>query len=146
MKNIFLPMLIIIMISILHWKCAPSTELQVSTDEVPKIVLSKSRCRGFCPAFTIAFYEEKKVRYQGIANVKVIGERVFEIKRKEFDHLIEIFQKAEFQNFEDVYLTKYMDIPKQILIFNGKKIEFHEQVAPKEILELSHALEKFLPE
>jgi Domain of unknown function (DUF6438) len=42
-------------------------------DTTPIVTLSRSGCRGFCPAYTIVIGADRWVRFTGTRNVRVIG-------------------------------------------------------------------------
>jgi len=125
--------------------CAKPTQPMVAENELPTILLSKQRVRGFSPAFTIEIFESCNVRYTGVANVDVIGERIFKIKKKEYIALKNEFEKSDFKNLEDEYLSRMMDIPKITMQFEEKKIVFFEGRAPEVLMNLKEKVKQLLP-
>lgn len=148
MKNTIFSFLLLSFFSILEMSCAQTKNkaLQIEDGETPLIVFSKGKCRGFCPAFTLKIYKNNKVEYIGVANVKVLGEKKFELKEEDVKFLRNEFEVSNFKELEKEYLTKLMDFPKIIISYQGYQVDYHERSAPKEIIKLSKLIEKYLPD
>ena len=146
MKYSFFPIIMLTMFSFLEINCSSQKEIQISKEETPIITFSKGRCRGYCPAFTIAFFEPNKIRYNGEANMDVLGEKIYSISKKDMVKLKEAFEKSDFKNFENEYLMKnIMDIPKATLSYKGHAILYHQREIPEEVKVLSVLVEKYIP-
>lgn len=146
MKFSFFSIIMLTMFSFLEMNCAPQKEIQISNEEQPIITFSKGRCRGYCPTFTIDFFEPNKIRYNGEANMDVLGEKIYTISKKDMAKLKGVFEEKDFKNFKNEYLIKnIMDIPKATLSYDGHAILYHEREVPKEVKFLSELVEKYIP-
>lgn len=146
MKYSIISIALLSMFSILEMSCNSSKEIQISESEEPIIVLSKERCRGFCPAFTISFFEPNKVQYNGVANMDILGEKLFTIPKSDFTKLKESFKKNNFKKMENEYIReRIMDIPKVTLMYDGHSIIYHKSKAPESVIALSNLVEEFIP-
>ncbi len=135
------------LIAVVLTQCS-NQSIQQSTingDEEAILVLSKERCRGYCPAYHLEIFPSTKINYEGIAHVKIIGERSYSINTEDMKDLITAFEEINFQDFDHEYLTDFKDLPQISLMYKGYKIDYHEKKAPEKILELSNKMEAFLP-
>ena len=145
MKNSIFSIILVSIFSLLEMSCSSQKELKITGDETPIVSFAKERCRGFCPAYTLEIFESNKLRYTGQANVKIMGEQIFNLKKEEVINLKKAFEASEFEKFEREYLSGYMDIPKFTLIYKGQRIDYHEKSATEEIKELSALVDRYFP-
>ena len=99
------------------------------------ITLYKSPCKGTCEEFTMEFYENGAVIYNGKFNAKVQGRKVVAFDKSEFDTLFSAFEQSNCTNFADTYDDEnIMDIQNTFLTYKGKKIQIRYQPnAPDEL-------------
>ena len=145
MKKSIVSIIVLSFFSFLEMSCAGQKELQINEDETPIIIFTKGKCRGFCPAYTLEIFESNKLRYRGRTNVKVVGEKILKLTKEEVANLKKVFEASDFEKFEKEYLSRYMDIPKFTLTYDGKKIDYHERSAPEELKMLSALVDKYFP-
>lgn len=145
MKNTTCPFIVLFLFALLAINCTPSTELPIEPNDAPMLSLTKERCRGYCPAYSMAFFANRAVKYSGLAHVAVVGEREFKIDKVAWDKLKIAFEKSKFDQYEKEYLTAFMDLPKMVLVYEGRQITFHEKAAPAEIVKLAQLVEDLLP-
>lgn len=144
MKNVFFSFILFFAFPFSEMSCA-NQKKQIQNTQ-PIIFYSKEKCRGFCPAFTMAFSEPNQLKYNGIANVAVLGEKMIALEKTDFQNLKKAFEKSKFQGLEKEYLSEVMDIPKVILKYNGQQVIYHERDAPDDLIVLAKLVEEFLPE
>ena len=145
MKKSIASIVILSFFSFLEMSCSGQKEITIHEDETPIITFTKGKCRGFCPAYTLEVFESNKLRYTGRANVKIMGEKIYKLTKEEVANLKKAFEASDFEKFEKEYLSRYMDIPKYTLTYDGKKIDYHERSAPEELKGLSALVDKYLP-
>lgn len=109
------------------------------------LTLEKTTCRGQCPVFSLAIFENGIVQYIGTKNVDKIGKYEKKLSKTEIKNLKEIFDKYDFFSFENEYTGKITDLPTTYISFihNGqtKKIRYYYG-APEKLKELEEILNK----
>lgn len=107
--------------------------------------MQKTTCRGFCPVYTISIFHNGKVTYHGERNVDKTGDYKKKISKKKVKKLIAQFEKYNFWNFQDQYVSRATDLPTTFISFThkgkSKKIEDYWD-APKELKELEKMVEE----
>ncbi len=107
------------------------------------IIYTKERSRGNrLPLYTIEVLDNKTVRYTGIANVPSIGERLIELKKADYQSLLQSFQAAKFNEFDTVYKGKKRDLPLTSITYNNHKVTYQEVACPKSLQALVSRIEK----
>lgn len=100
MKYLFL------FIIILSIGCGTSKKVAEET-----IHYRKTACLGKCPVFDLYVHTNGKILYKGIANVKITGEKKFEISKREVKIL-----KEEILKLKNLAVKKKgRDLPKTIV-------------------------------
>ena len=111
------------------------------------ITYSKVRGRGMTkPLYTIEVLDSKEVKYTGIANVPEIGEQISSIKAKEYAAILDQFQSADFQSFEESYKTRMRDLPLSRIAFEGHTVTYQEAACPSELRVLTDLIEGLIGE
>ncbi len=135
------PLFLIAFICCLFIGC--NTSMKCSADNEIVFSMSKTRCYGKCPVYTIDIYSNGHVIYEGKSNVDKIGRFEKNITQTELSDLKKAFLDSKFFDFEDEYVSNATDLPTTYILFrnNGeeKKIKDYHR-APKEL----KALEKLL--
>ena len=134
-------LLVITLICCLFVGC--NTSKKCSTDNEIVFSMSKTRCYGKCPVYTIDIYSNGHVIYEGKSNVDKIGKFEKNITQKELSDLKKAFLDSKFFDFEDEYVSNATDLPTTYILFrnNGKEKKIKDyHKAPKEL----KALEKLL--
>ncbi len=117
------------------------------TDAPALITYQKERTRGLRnPLFTVELLESEAVRYIGIANVPVIGEKIITIDHTSYNAILAQFEAANFTSFKTVYKGKMRDLPLTSITFKEHTVTYQEGVCPKELRQLAKLMEKFIPE
>lgn len=146
MKNVVVSFFFVFIFPFWEMNCANQNKPILNLDEtVPLIFFSKEKCRGFCPAYKMEFFEPNQLKYKGLANVDVLAGKIISLDKTDFEKLKKIFEESDFKKFESTYLKKVMDIPKVTLAYDGHKVVYHETEAPEKLKTLSKMLEAFLP-
>lgn len=99
------------------------------------ITLYKSPCKGTCEEFTMEFYQNGAVIYNGKFNAKVQGKHTVKLEQSELDTLFSVFEQSNFHGFADKYDDEnIMDIQNTFLTYKGKKIHIrYPPNAPDEL-------------
>jgi hypothetical protein len=90
--------------------CAPVTAEPVSS-EPAEIVLTRSVCYGFCPAYSVTITSTGEVSYVGRAFVNVVGEAHAQIAPEEVARLLARFDEIGFERLQDRYRAGVTDLP-----------------------------------
>lgn len=129
--------------------CQSTFKIADIQNKEPIIILKKTSCKGKCPEYEICVYKEGYVTLKGIKNFELIGDFYKKMDKKQIDFFINQFDKANFFEFKDKYLSKKTDLPTTFLTFNyngkSKKIMDYSD-APKELKELEKLIENISKE
>jgi len=129
------------------FSCATKSKNSSKIVDSPVLITySKEGTRGLRnPLYTIEILEGKVAKYTGIANVPVIGERLIELDKKEYQTIIQKFEGANFTAFETVYKGKMRDLPLTSITFNKHKITYQPAVCPEKLMDLAEIMERLVP-
>lgn len=109
-------------LSILAIQCGTSRQ-QTSAKMV--IQLEKTGCRGYCPVYTMSIYSDRSVQFTGVAYTNATDQKA-NIRKEDYDALIEAFEKENFSAFDTSYVKPVADIPFTYLSYriggNLKKV------------------------
>lgn len=96
-----------------------------------KFTLERTACYGFCPEYKVEVHNNGTVVWEGIANVRNIGRRVYKlssVKIAELNSLIENFGYYSYiYKPKGNYVTDYPSVNTSILYIDGryKKIQHY---------------------
>lgn len=146
-SNQFILSLIFCLCLFIFFSCSSEKKaLQKATGSPTLITYSKERTRGMKkPLYSIELLETNAVKYKGIANVPIIGERIIPISKKKHNQIVEQFKAANFTNFNQVYKGKMRDLPLTSITFQQHKITYQESVCPAPIEKLAKLMEDLMP-
>ena len=116
----------------------------IGSDNEIVFSMTKTKCYGKCPAYTIEIYSNGRVIYNGLANVEKIGKFEKNINQTELSNLQKTFLDSKFFDFEDEYVSNATDLPTTYILFrnNGKEKKIKDyHKAPKELKNLERLLE-----
>lgn len=120
-------------------------QIQKMEDAAVQIIYKKERTRGMRnPIFTIELLENRVVKYTGIANVSVIGEKMITIDRTTYNKIITEFQAAHFTKFRASYKGKMRDLSLTTLIYQDHSVTYQEEVCPKKLEDLAKMMENLV--
>ena len=82
-----------------------SNELFPTTNDLSGVVmtLSRSRCWGFCPAYSVEIHGDGSVIYKGESYVVVTGEHRDHLSPEQVSEILEAFRKADYFSLKDKY-------------------------------------------
>ncbi len=126
MKRNTFSLLTIAVIALLFVACGSNKVPKDLSTLEKKIELKKSPCFGSCPVFNLTLYDKGVLEYHGIQNVEKLGYYTRIIPVKAYNKLIETFEAADLDQFDD-------DYPNQIVDFPTFKITFHSEDGEKTI-------------
>lgn len=108
------------------------------------IVLYKSPCKGNCEEYTMTFYENGVVLYEGKFNAKIQGVRTLQLAKESIATMFTSFQTENYHGFNEVYDdNRIMDLQNTYLTYQGKKIQIRfKPNAPQKLQELLMIVEK----
>lgn len=75
---------------------------------VPVITLQRTSCFGTCPAYKITIYDDGKVLYEGMRDVRHEGKATSQITKSDLEALVREFEKIDYLNIDE----NYTDDPK----------------------------------
>lgn len=79
------------------------------------ITLERTACRGFCPVYAVAVYDDGSVEYVGESNVETTGTQTSTITPSEVDQLVAAFEAADYMNLKDLYTERDItDVPSVV--------------------------------
>lgn len=120
-------------------------QLQKAALATSLITYTKERGRGMKkPVYTIEVLSSKAIKYTGVANVPVIGERIIDLDAKAYDTLLTSFKASDFKQFEPVYKGKMRDLPLTAITFEEHKVTFQEEVCPEKLEKLARQIENLV--
>ena len=117
---------------------------KIGSDNEIVFSMTKTKCYGKCPAYTIEIYSNGRVTYSGLANVEKIGKFEKNITQTELSNLQKTFLDSKFFDFDDEYVSNATDLPTTYILFrnNGKEKKIKDyHKAPKELKDLERLLE-----
>lgn len=145
-NQFFLSLSFCLLLSIFFSCSSEKKVLQKADDSPTLITYSKERTRGQRkPLYSIELLAINAVKYKGIANVPIIGERIIPISKKEHHQILQQFKAANFTTFDQVYKGKMRDLPLSSITFQQHKITYQESVCPAPIEKLARLMEGFMP-
>lgn len=106
---------------------APKEDVYESSDvaeTIAVISLSKSVCFGECPAYSVQFFKDGTVLYEGIKHVKNIGKFKGKTEANEVKAMLVKANEIGFFTLKDKYDNEYVtDLPTAVtyMNFDGKK-------------------------
>jgi len=108
-------------------QCKPtqgvSDPQEVSEDRV-FLEMSKTRCFGTCPAYTVKLYLSGKVEFNGEYNTPVEGSREFQMEKTDLDKIQQELTDLNFFDLEDRYYKDVTDLPTTYLTVNqGNRVK-----------------------
>ena len=110
------------------------------------ITYSKERTRGLRnPLYTIEILEGKVAKYTGIANVSVIGERLIELDKKQYNAILQKIEAADFSTLETVYKGRMRDLPLTSITYKAHKVTYQQAVCPDKLSTLAEIIEDLVP-
>ncbi len=117
---------------------------KIGSDNEIVFSMTKTKCYGKCPAYTIEIYSNGRVTYNGLANVEKIGKFEKNITQTELSNLKKAFLDSKFFDFNDEYVSNATDLPTTYILFRNndkeKKIKDYHR-APKELKVLEKLLD-----
>ena len=109
------------------------------------ITYTKERGRGMKkPVYTFEIMSSKVMKYTGVANVSVIGERIIDLDAKAYDALLANFVASDFKEFESVYKGRMRDLPLTSITFEEHKVTFQEEACPDKLEKLAQQIESLI--
>jgi len=78
------------------------------------IMMERTMCFGFCPAYKLTIYGDGRVVYNGKDYVKIVGTRIAKISQKKVKELINKFYKIDFFSLKEKYEALVTDNPSTI--------------------------------
>ncbi|MFK7980674.1 MAG: DUF6438 domain-containing protein [Saprospiraceae bacterium] len=129
------------------FSCATNQKkLQKLTNSQVIVTYEKERTRGLKnPLFKMELQENQIVKYTGLANVPVIGERKITIDRTTYAAILEQFQSTDFAAFDTVYKERLRDLPLTSITFKAHKVTYQEVACPKSPNKLAKLMEDLIP-
>ena len=95
------------------------TSRQSKSEVYPIITMERTTCFGTCPAYLFKAYPDGKVTYTGKEHVELKGEYTATISKEVLANLKNLFDKAEFFNFANVYSASVKDLPTTFLYYDN---------------------------
>jgi len=123
--------------------CSPQEKkLQKMVDSTTIVTYTKERGRGTKkPIYTLEILESKTLKYTGILNVPVVGERIIPIETADYEKIVQALKTANFEEFESVYKGKMRDLPLTSITYQGHKVTYQDEVCPKKLGGLAEWIE-----
>ena len=131
----------------IFFSCANHQEkLQKLTNPQVIVTYEKERTRGLRnPLFKMELLENQTVKYTGLANVPVIGERTITINHTTYTAILEQFQSTNFIAFDTVYKGRLRDLPLTSITFKAHKVTYQEEACPNQLNKLAKLIEHLIP-
>jgi hypothetical protein len=83
--------------------------------QVPLVQLETTRCRGYCPAYTLLFYRNGAALYNGLYFVQKPGEHRFQLTPAELKRLEAAVQTANLWQYPSKIESQVADAPWSVL-------------------------------
>lgn len=116
--------------------------LQKAIASEPIITLQKEKTRGDRgPRYKVEVFEEKVVKYTGLANVAVLGEQWIQLDKREYMAIIEARSATDFKVLAPSYKGGMRDLLLTSISVEGKKVTYNQDNCPKQLNELARLLE-----
>ncbi|OYT53193.1 MAG: hypothetical protein B6U72_06505 [Candidatus Altiarchaeales archaeon ex4484_2] len=109
------------------------------------IIMERSPCYGFCPAYSLTIYGDGTVIYEGKMSVNVTGKRTSKISQNKVKELVDEFYRINYFSLKDKYDRPITDIPHTItsIKINGKyKSVYNRAGGPRELNELENKIDE----
>lgn len=137
-----------IMASLSIFSCSnKQKKLQKVSTTAPIIILEKERTRGDrVPRYKVEIFQEKVAKYTGLANVSVLGERIIELEKKEFEAILKQLETIDFKTLEASYKGGMRDLPLTSISVLEQKVTYSQDNCPKQLNELAASIEKIVSE
>lgn len=123
------------------------TQKDYNNKGIAFLTLEKTSCKGQCPIFSLAIFEDGNVTYTGIKNVDRIGKYRKTISRSSVRDLKKTFVNSDFFSFDNEYTSKITDLPTTYISFTDKgqtkRIRDYSG-APQKIKDLEKVIEKII--
>jgi hypothetical protein len=107
--------------------------------QVPLVQLETTRCRGYCPAYTLLFYRNGAALYNGLYFVQKAGEHRFQLTPAELKRLEAAVQTANLWQYPSKIESQVADAPWSVLTVyhDARKYEVSGSVdRPQPLLDL----------
>ena len=113
------------------------------------ITIERSRCYGYCPAYSAQIHADGEVVYVGKSDVKEMGERRFKISHEKVQQLIKAFEQVDYFSLKDKYdadengitVTDLPTTTTSICLDGKKKRVVNYFGGPKKLAELEHKID-----
>ena len=110
------------------------------------IAMERSSCYGAYPAYSLTFYGNGTIFYEGKNRyVNITGKQTSEIHKEKVKELVDEFYKINYFSLKDKYDQLITDIPYTTtsITINGKyKSVYNRAGAPKELNELENKIDE----
>lgn len=135
-----------IMASLSMFSCSNQQKaLQKITAATPIITLEKERTRGDrAPRYKVEIFDKKVMKYTGLANMPVIGERILELKKEEFEAILNQLSTIDFKQLESNYQGGKRDLPLTSISYQEHKVTYNQDNCPKQLNGLATSIEKMV--
>jgi len=130
MKYLFI-LLAIGAIALVVGACKSTKKTTGSLELNPTFTLTKGKCFGKCKVYTFSGFENKRLAFNGVKNVDIIGPHTSNISSTVYDEIIAQLTAADLGSMENEYLSTAKDLPELELTFKGKTVRFHKRKAPE---------------
>ncbi len=120
-------------------------KLQKIAISEPIITLEKERTRGDrAPRYKVEIFDEKVVKYTGLANVSVMGEQLIGLEKVEYDAILKQLETADFKTLKTSYKGGMRDLPLTSISIGEQKVTYNQDNCPKQLSGLAMAIEKIV--
>lgn len=104
----------VILLATLFIAACASVAPPAPADDV-RISLTRTRCFGFCPDYTVTIASDGEVTYEGRGFVAVTGVQHAQIPREDVSRLLARFDAIGFTSLRDEYSARATDLPTYTL-------------------------------
>jgi hypothetical protein len=112
--------------------------LHKETQEKALLYYGKTACLGKCPVYDLHIFDNGKVIYYGVENVKIKGWKISKVSKEVLQKIKDVLSTMKFKSDEKVI----RDIPNTVIVYKNKKISTQDR---DQILKIEKILKNLIP-
>lgn len=125
--------------------CKTPKEFSELTKDDVLISMTTGACYGSCPIYTLSIYKGGFAHFDGERFTKKEGTWLKKINKKQFDSIVEAFEKSNYTSFQDEYESELADLPTISISYKSKTVRGKDG-RPAEVVDLQSMLYKIVKE
>jgi hypothetical protein len=119
-----------------HGETSKGVVINTPAEQISRIKLDREfgECFGLCPVYTVSVFDDGRVEFNGVKNVKEVGVYSSRINLDELNKLVDAFREAGFMRLSDQYVRE--DNCSKVVLSDGAyaRLTFKDGDVTKSVL------------